>query len=207
MISHWTVPVFDRSSSSGNDVAQAGQVPCVAWYSITELADGPRETRLVTLKSSAPFRPVLTGPSVPARQPRPGNPAVSCARLAAPGQGRPRVWHVQERGRGRPCRGCPRANAAISPTSSSPTSPTAAVRTASWCWRPATPVFDGAELTGLRASRVDPLRGRIEAVEAVTEVDGRFVYRTPKRPPRRSQSRLERRSRACCRCSAMPPPR
>lgn len=60
MISHWTVPVFDRSSSSGMDVAQAGQVPCVAQYSITELADGPRETRVVTLKSSALFAAVLT---------------------------------------------------------------------------------------------------------------------------------------------------
>lgn len=101
MISHWTVPVFDRSSSSGMDVAQAGQVPCVVQYSITELADGPRETRVVTLKSSAIFAPVLTGPSVPARR-----RCVGTLQLPGsgdcPGEGRPRAWHVRGSGRGRP---------------------------------------------------------------------------------------------------------
>jgi hypothetical protein len=75
MSSHWTVPVLDRSSSSGMDVAQAGQVPWVVQYSITELADGSRETRVVTLKSSALFRPMLTVPSVLARRSCPGRPA------------------------------------------------------------------------------------------------------------------------------------
>ena len=42
------------------------------------------------------------------------------------------------------------------------------------------------ELTGLRAHRVDPLRGRIKVVEAVTEVDGRFVFGPPKSHQHRS---------------------
>ena len=42
------------------------------------------------------------------------------------------------------------------------------------------------EMTGLRARRVEPLRGRIEVVEAVTEVDGRFVFGTPKTHQHRS---------------------
>jgi integrase len=42
------------------------------------------------------------------------------------------------------------------------------------------------ELTGLRARRVDPLRGRIEVVEAVTEVDGEMVFGPPKTHQHRS---------------------
>jgi integrase len=42
------------------------------------------------------------------------------------------------------------------------------------------------ELTGLRARRVEPLRGRIEVVVAVTEVDGVMVFGTPKTHQHRS---------------------
>src|SRR4051794_6823213 len=42
------------------------------------------------------------------------------------------------------------------------------------------------ELTGLRISRVQPLRGRIDVVEAVTEVDGRMIFGTPKTHQHRS---------------------
>src|SRR3954466_1321110 len=36
------------------------------------------------------------------------------------------------------------------------------------------------ELTGLRARRVQALRGRIDVVESVTEVDGEMIFGTPK---------------------------
>ena len=42
------------------------------------------------------------------------------------------------------------------------------------------------ELTGLRVRRVQPLRGRIDVVEAVTEVDGEMVFGTPKTHQHRS---------------------
>jgi integrase len=42
------------------------------------------------------------------------------------------------------------------------------------------------EATGLRVGRVDPLRGRIEVVEAVTEINGRMVWGPPKTHQRRT---------------------
>jgi integrase len=42
------------------------------------------------------------------------------------------------------------------------------------------------ELTGLRARRVQALRGRIDVVEAVTEVDGEMIFGTPKSHQHRS---------------------